>query len=128
MYVIYVCMHACTNACICVCACMYVIYVHTFLRAAYPVVVLTSTSNRRWCRGGPIARPPKSPNLMLPDICVRCAQNTSHGNAKMTNCCDFDRSRTGSREKSIQIFVVFARVSYGLYVQRTYSPYKVVKF
>jgi len=97
--------------------CMYVTYVHTFPRAAYPIVVLTSTSNRRCCHGGPIARPPKSPNLKLPDICVRCVQNTLHGKVRMTNCCDFDTSRTGSREESIQIFVVFARVSHVLYAQ-----------
>ena len=123
MYVIYVRIYAWTNACICVCmyVCMYVIYVHTFLRAAYPVVLLTDTSNRRCCRGGPIARPPKSPNLKLPDICVRCVQNTLQGNAKMTNCRDFDTTGTGSREESIQIFVVFARVSHGLHVQCTLS-------
>jgi len=95
--------------------CVYVIYVDTFLRAAYPVVVRISTSNRRRCRGGPIARPPKSPNLKLPDICVWCVQNTFHGNAKMTSCCDFDTSHTGSRKESIHIRYMC-------------SPYKVVKF
>ena len=43
---------------VCMCACMYVIDVHTFLRTAYPVVLLTDPFNRRWRRGGLIARPP----------------------------------------------------------------------
>jgi hypothetical protein len=125
----YVCMYECVYMCMYVCVhiCMYVI-VHTFLRAAFPVVLLTDPFNRRWRRGGPIARPPKSPNLKLPDIYVRCVQNTLHGNAKMTKCRDFYTSRTGSREESTSIFIVFARVSHGLCMQRTYSAYKVVNF
>jgi len=46
---IYVCMYVCMYECVymCMCVCLYVIYAYTFLRAAYPVVLLTDTSNRR---------------------------------------------------------------------------------
>jgi hypothetical protein len=118
--------HIVMYACVMMYACVYIyIYVSfTYIHSWGPPVRSSCSPTR------PTAVVLQSTNCPVSKItefkaalylCVQCVQNTWHGKAKTKKCRDFDTSRTGSWQEWIQIFVVFARVSNELYMQRALS-------